>query len=79
LFGSFLKNIFIELEKEIFLKIIFNCVDSKLRMKNIFDTEKQIKKQASKTKECPPDKILNPPTKRCVSKTSKIDKGFSKK
>ena len=41
--------------------------------------KKQDKKKAPKTKECSPDKILNPATKRCVSKTSKIGKELSKK
>ena len=30
----------------------------------------------AKTKECPPDKIRNPATKRCVSKTSKLGKSI---
>jgi hypothetical protein len=32
-----------------------------------------------KKKKCPPDKILNPETNRCVSKTGKIGKDILKK
>jgi hypothetical protein len=41
--------------------------------------QKPVQKPVQKTKSCPPDKILNPATKRCVSKSSKVGKNLSKK
>ena len=41
--------------------------------------QKAVQKPVQKTKSCPPDKILNPATKRCVSKKGAVGKKLSKK
>lgn len=53
--------------------------DEKNKTKDHRKQKKDKKQTKEETKNCPPDKILNPATNRCVSKTSKIGKELSKK
>lgn len=53
--------------------------DEKNKTKDHRKQKKAKKQTKEETKNCPPDKILNPATNRCVSKTSKIGKELSKK
>ena len=57
-------------------------VKMKESQKQVQKQQKQVQKQqqqVQKAKNCPPNKILNPDTKRCVSKTSKMGKKLSQK
>jgi len=38
--------------------------------------QQQQQQQQQKSKECPPEKILNPNSGRCVNKTSKLGKSI---